>query len=313
MAQSSILFLALTTLLLGCGESPAPEAAPAPAAEAEPAPAAEAEPASAAEAAPASPEEKAAAKTPRTVVTPWSSEPDGATDRWEAMVCKVDGKWVKTCDGGACAAKCSQDAKTITVAPVKAGPVTLHTGEGSFAMEELSTSRYGRYLTQTAPASAVSTGKTVTEMPLPNAQYTKSVGAAVGKSDPGLIQLLKIDLDGDGVDEVLFAANVRGVKELAEPEGESTDVAVWSYVGIRRLIDDEVKTILLTEWTGESSYEELMMGRPGAYVHSEVSGFTDANGDGSLEVVIDSRGDHSVWTQVMKIDGEKVKELGGSK
>jgi hypothetical protein len=304
MARTSTLFLALTTLLFGCGESPAPEA---------PSPQAEAEQAPAAEAAPAPPEKKAAAKTPRTVVTPWNSEPDGATDRWEAMVCKGDSGWVKTCDGAACEAKCPQEGKTITVAPAKAGPVTLHTGEGSFAMEKLSTSRYERYLTQTAPTSAVSTGKTVTEMPLPNAQYTKSVGEAVGKSDPGLIQLLKIDLEGDGVDEVLFAANVRGVKELAEPEGDATDVAVWSYVGIRRVIGDEVKTILLTEWTGESSYEELMMGRPGTYVHSEVSGFTDANGDGTLEVVIDSSGDHSVWSQVMTIDGEKVKELGGSK
>ena len=51
MARTSTLFLALTTLLFGCGESPAPEA-PSPQAEAEQAPAAEAEQAPAAEAAP---------------------------------------------------------------------------------------------------------------------------------------------------------------------------------------------------------------------------------------------------------------------
>lgn len=44
MARTSILFLALTTLIFGCGESPAPEA-PSPQAEAAQAPAAEAEPA----------------------------------------------------------------------------------------------------------------------------------------------------------------------------------------------------------------------------------------------------------------------------
>ena len=43
MARTSTLFLALTTLMLGCGESPAPEA-PSPQAEAEQAPAAEAAP-----------------------------------------------------------------------------------------------------------------------------------------------------------------------------------------------------------------------------------------------------------------------------
>ncbi len=299
MAQSSILFLSLTTLMFGCGESDTPET-PSPQGEAAPA----AAPAAAV---------SAEAATPRTVVTAWPSEPDGATDRWEALVCKGDGGWVKTCDGGACEAKCPEEAETVTVAPAKTGAVTLHTGQGSFAMEKLTTSRYERYFSKTEPKTAVSTGKTISEMSLPNANYTKSVGEAVGKSDPGLIQLLKIDLEGDGVDEVLFAANVRGVEALPEPEGDATEVAVWSYVGLRRVVGDEVKTILLTEWTGTSNYDEFTMGKPGTYVHSEISGFTDANGDGTLEVVIDSSGDHSVWTQVMTIDGEKVAELGGSK
>ena len=303
MVRISTLSMALMSLLLACGESEAPEASGS---------SGETEPAAAPEAAPEA-GASAQAATPRTVVTAWNSVPDGATDRWEAIVCKGDSGWVKTCDGGTCEASCPAEAKTVTVAPVSAGPVTLHTGEGSFAMEKLTTSRYERYFTQAEPKTAVSTGKTLTVMSLPSDQYTKSVGEAVGKSDPGLIQLLKIDLEGDGVDEVLFAANVGGAAELPKPEGSATDVAVWSYVGLRRVVGDEVKTILLTEWTGTSSQEELTMGRPGTYVHSEISGFTDADGDGTLEVVIDSKGDHSVWTQVMSIDGEKVVELGGSK
>jgi hypothetical protein len=50
------------------------------------------------------------------------------------------------------------------------------------------------------------------------------------------------------------------------------------------VVGDEVKTIMLTECSSDFSYE----------------------------VVIESQGDHSVWTQVMKIDGEQVQELGAS-
>jgi hypothetical protein len=98
-----------------------------------------------------------------------------------------------------------------------------------------------------------------------------------------------------------------------EPEGAAGTVPVWSYVGLRRVIGSDVKTVMLTEWMGEYSWEGLRIGEPGAYVHSKIAGFTDADGDGTLEVVVESYGDHSVWVQVMKVDGEKVTELGGSR
>ncbi len=114
---------------------------------------------------------------------------------------------------------------------------------------------------------AVAAGETVKVQVLPNdsAEYRGLIGPEVGVKDPtnapGFIidQLLRVDLDGDGAQEVLFAAQ--------------------GAVGVRRLRGDTVATSLFPDPRGEEP-----VGVP------RIVGLVDVEGDGSSEVVVSPGG-----------------------
>lgn len=104
-----------------------------------------------------------------------------------------------------------------------------------------------------------------------------------------LTQLLRVDLDGDGTDEVLTAATHYLPSEMPS----SPRAGDYSVVTLRSLIGGKVETQLVN---GEVYAKADQSAAPNTY---EIAGLLDLDGDGTLEVMIRSSyyegGGMTVW------------------
>jgi hypothetical protein len=88
-------------------------------------------------------------------------------------------------------------------------------------------------------------------------------------------QAVKVDLDGDGVDEVLLTASSYGGK--IQPGAKAND---YSFVLLRKIVAGKVKNIMISE-----EYIKKTVNF-GAVSRFEISAILDLNGDGKMEVVV---------------------------
>jgi hypothetical protein len=95
-----------------------------------------------------------------------------------------------------------------------------------------------------------------------------------------LTQVIRTDLEGDGVDEVIVAAST------IPDDLISSQVGDYSIVYLRKLIEGEVQTAIL----GESIVEDLDNLFQNLVVF-EVAAVADLNGDGRMEIVLNG----TVW------------------
>jgi hypothetical protein len=125
----------------------------------------------------------------------------------------------------------------------------------------------------------------------------------VGIKDPkpDLRQLLRVDLDGDGSDEVLITAERIDRSDQSVAKGEYTAVI------LRRLVDGQVRSEVLEHFAvadrddAETPY----------LLEHHVAAIGDLNGDGTLEVVLASDYyEGSALTMYTDVDGRLVKGLG---
>ncbi len=97
--------------------------------------------------------------------------------------------------------------------------------------------------------------------------------------DPALAtvdNVARVDLEGDGVDEVVVTAN-------RSPNWPDPDVGNYSLVFLRKLVDEEVQTsILFSEYIAEEPQDYY-------WVRSYLAAFADLNGDAKLEIVLASQ------------------------
>ncbi len=104
-----------------------------------------------------------------------------------------------------------------------------------------------------------------------------------------LTQLLRVDLDGDGTDEVLTAAT----HYLPSEVPSAPRAGDYSLVALRSVIGTKVQTQLVS---GEVYAKADLNAAPNTY---EIAGLLDLNGDGTLEVLIRSSyyegGGMEVW------------------
>ena len=217
----------------------------------------------------------------------------------EALICQVDGKWLT---GTACPVA----ATAVSVEAAEPGEITIKTGEAKFGPTDPMPCE--ALAPNPPPAKATGPTRTISSVGTGNATYKKLIGEAVGKADPGLEQVLKVDLEGDGVDEVLFVAGIDGL--ASKPAG--TPMPYWSYVGMRKVVDGAVKTVVFSTLEGVADREMVDAGFPHAYPSQSLAGFTDADGDGTLEIVVRQRGDHWGAERVFAVKGAKVTDLGGT-
>ena len=119
--------------------------------------------------------------------------------------------------------------------------------------------------------------------PLDQAAYVDATRALLesrGLVDPpiNLEQVIRTDLEGDGVNEVIVAAST------IDPEN-ALDMAVGDYsiVYLRKVIEGEVQTAIL----GDVIIDDVT-DIPQAMVRLRVSAVADLNGDGKMEIVLSS-------------------------
>lgn len=112
---------------------------------------------------------------------------------------------------------------------------------------------------------------------------------------PALSQLWRIDLEGDGRDEVLVAASRhRG-------SATSTVAGDYSVLLMRKLAGDKVATIPIES----NIYPEACIAECALAVH-KVFGTLDLNGDGRLEIITKSSAYESTTQAVHAVDGTHV-------
>ena len=115
-----------------------------------------------------------------------------------------------------------------------------------------------------------------------------------------IAQLLRVDLDNDGEDEVILsAAHFKNREEMVVATGGD-----YSFVALRRLVDGKVQTQV---FSGEFYPKADENAAPSVH---EVAGLLDLDGDGTLEILVRSTyyegGGMTVW-QLQK--GKLVKVL----
>lgn len=121
-----------------------------------------------------------------------------------------------------------------------------------------------------------------------------------GIDDPvvNITQILRVDLEGDGMDEVLVSAHRR--------RGMGTSAAAGDYgvVVLRKVVGGEVRTIPLAE----EYYPDECLAECAPAIY-RVSAVVDANGDGLMEVMLASQYYEGEGKALYTVDSNGVREV----
>ncbi len=133
--------------------------------------------------------------------------------------------------------------------------------------------------------------------------YRKAAAAFLkghGIADPEveLSQVIRIDLDGDGTDEVL----VSGTRQVSDSPG-GVRPGDYSFVFLRKLVGGKVRTVpVVTDIHPDP--------KPHSFSYRlDVVTVLDLNGDGTMEIVTSSEYYEGVAVAVLTVDGLDVKQV----
>ena len=124
-----------------------------------------------------------------------------------------------------------------------------------------------------------------------------------GLKDPKvkITQILRIDLEGDGEEEVLISATNYLTKEAGMPS--SAVAGSYSFVLLRRVVASKVKTQLVV---GEFYPKGKEFSAPNRY---SVRAVLDLDGDGKMEVIVESAYYEGGATTIYRCEPAKIEEL----
>ncbi|MBU4354671.1 MAG: VCBS repeat-containing protein [Proteobacteria bacterium] len=114
-----------------------------------------------------------------------------------------------------------------------------------------------------------------------------------------ITQVVRIDLDGDGVEEVLITADTYGDKLYRHLQKRGS----YSLVLLRKVINGKVETLVIEEDYFPSPRE---YGVPYRYW---VGAVLDVDGDGVMEIVLHAMYYEGGWTSVYRVEGNKVEQV----
>jgi hypothetical protein len=215
--------------------------------------------------------------------------------------CLYDGHYV---DG----TSCPDTVHGVGVAPLETGPLQLvrgtakatRAGEGAGPCADLLEA------TGVGPRVPQSLGRSLTLLPNDNDRYQTILGEAYGLSRPNITALVRVDLDGDGTEEVLYALDSHPGTWPIGQTGLS-----YSYVGVRRIQAGSESTV---EHLNLFDHRQQMTGEsPLEHLRGRLIGVTDHEGDGKLEVVVEGGYyEGRVWSVWRVEAGQPPVRLGGA-
>lgn len=137
------------------------------------------------------------------------------------------------------------------------------------------------------------------EISVTSKDYLKIVGdflktRKITKSQVKITWAFRVDLDGDGTDEVILSATFYKKGEI-----ESQTVGDYSFVLLRKIVNKKVQNILV--W-GEFITKNEELPPPNTY---EITGIADLNGDGKMEIVAVSAYYEGMEQTVFEMQGNK--------
>lgn len=120
-------------------------------------------------------------------------------------------------------------------------------------------------------------------------------------------KVLRIDLDGDGTDEVLINATRAKRWESGDLSNDSNP-GDYSVVLLRKVVKGKVQTIVLDGEYHLKSRDHETEGPPNVY---EIAAVLDLNGDGRMEVIVQGGYYEGDWKTVYAFNGSKVENVFG--
>jgi hypothetical protein len=129
-------------------------------------------------------------------------------------------------------------------------------------------------------------------------QFLQSKG--IKNPDVKLTRVIRIDLEGDGAEEVIVSATNYFSKDGVPSEAPAGS---YSFVLLRREVKGAVKTMLIA---GEFYPKAKNFNAPASY---EVLALLDCDGDGAMEVIIEAEYYEGGWTTVHRCTPQKIEEV----
>ena len=159
-----------------------------------------------------------------------------------------------------------------------------------------------------------------------NATYTKIIKDYLGRNGlpdaaPQIMQLLKVDLEGDGVDEMVIVAQNIVKNDTAamtwamdKPLSSTADIPQSAEKGnyalalVRKIVNGKVREIPLSQFIA------LKNSGPGDAgwtppILPKVYQFADLNGDGVMEIIVNENSCEGSSYQVYEINGDKAVKI----
>lgn len=135
-----------------------------------------------------------------------------------------------------------------------------------------------------------------TDAPVYQQAAADVVAGLGGTAPPTLTQLLRVDIDGSGTDEIVVAA-----EHISDPAGLAPTAGDWSVVFLRRVAPGGVATdVLASSVVGSGA-----VGSGGERLERiQVATVADLNRDGVMEVALTGRSATDGWTAIHAVDGE---------
>lgn len=140
---------------------------------------------------------------------------------------------------------------------------------------------------------------------LTDAGYVKIVGdilrsKKIAKPLVKITQAYRIDLDGDGTEEVVLAATYQKSGSVSP----SAAVGDYSFLLLRKTVKgNKVQNIILD---GEFQLKKIDFGAPSYFA---ISAIADLNGDGKMEIVMTGGYYEGGWSAVYEINGIKKTDV----